>query len=173
MRRHMSRLLLFPAILFLGAGLVSGGADLPRIWGLVALGLPLGLLILQFLRPTQSGWRLAFGSFCLLALGTAAYDLSVAVPRGLPSLSASTAMVVLFAAQFGVPAWLLWLSRPRGDQGQGSIRAPHSSPADNTRNGGSSCKTGDRVGIPPNYPLQATAGVGSTLVSSRAFTRGA
>lgn len=165
MRRHMRRLLLFPAMLFLGAGLVSGGADLPRVWGLVGLGLPLGLLILQFLRPTQLGWRLAFGSFCLLALVTAASDLSVAVPRGLPSLSASAAMVALFVIQFGVPAWFLWLSRSRGDQGRGSLRAPHSNLVHKAENGGTCGETRERVGIPPNNPLQATGGVTSCLAS--------
>ena len=154
MRRWFS----FPAIVFLFAGLLNGGADLPRIWGLIALGVPLGLLILLFLRPTQQRWRLAFGSFCLLIVATAVFDLSVAVPRGLPPLSASAAMVALFTVQFGVPAWLLWLAKPRGGQLSDSVSGTLSNRAVESDTGPGSTETSKRIGVPPNNPLQPPVG---------------
>lgn len=103
-----------PVILFLAAGLAKGGPDLPSGWAWLMLGLPLASALLQLWRPTRAGWHLAFGSFSLLILATAVIDLSLAVPRGLPPLSVSAAMVALFVVQFGVPAWLLWLAKPQG-----------------------------------------------------------
>ena len=169
----MSRWFLLPAILFLGAGLVNGGADLPRTWGWVVLGVPFGLLILQFLRPTHLRWRLAFSSFCLMIVATAAFDLSVAVPRGLPPLSASAGMVALFAIQFGVPACLLWLAKPRGGQPSGSVPGPVSSRVAESEAGPGSTKNSRRVNIPPNYPLQATAGRWAVPTSPGVLARGA
>lgn len=169
----MRRWFLVPAILFLGVGLVNGGADLPSAWGLLLLGVPLALLLLQFFRPTKVGWRLGFGSFCLLILATAALDLSVAVPRGLPPLSASAAMVALFAVQFGVLAWMLWLAKPRDSQTRGIMPGPLLKRVVQSSTGQGTSANSKRVGVPPNNPLQATAGVECVLVSSGAFARGA
>lgn len=162
-----------PAVLFLGAGLVNGGADLPGKWGVVVLGVPLALILVQCFRPTRLGWRLAFGSFCLLILTTAALDLTVAVPRGLPPLSASAAMVALFGLQFGVPAWLIWLAKPRSGHPSNHIPSFTSRQARESRSAGSSTEEGAKVNVPPNHPLQATAGVAWVQSSPGAFARGA
>src|SRR5262245_36080888 len=128
MSRGSRRWLLVPAILFLSAGLINGGADLSRGWALILLGLPLAFLLRQILRPTDLGWRLAFASFCLLILTTAIVDLTAAVPQRVPGLSASSAMVALFILQFGVPAWLIWLAKPRDSHPTGYARALRSRP---------------------------------------------
>ena len=112
MKLNLRRWYSVPALVFLGAGLVQGGADLPRSWALFVLGVPFVLTLLQFLRPTRRGWRLAFGSFCLLILTTVLIDLTGAIPRRVPPLPASALMVVLFLIQFGFPAWMLWLANP-------------------------------------------------------------
>ncbi len=155
----MRRWLLLPAILFLGTGLASGGADLPRNWGVLVLGVPLALLLAQIFRPTELGWRLAFGSFCFLILTTVILDLMVAVPRGLPPLSASAAMIALFALQFGVPAWLIWWAKPRGEHPKDRRPALSSRRARESAPGQSSAEKGGQVNVPPNHPLQPTAGV--------------
>ncbi len=146
----MRRWFLIPAILFLGAGLVNGGADLPGGWGLLVLAVPLASVVVQFTRPTKLGWRLAFGSFCLLILTTATLDLMVAVPRGLPPLSASAAMVVLFAVQFGVPAWLIWLAKPRGGHPSDHIPGLSSRRVHESGTGQASTAEKRQVKVPPN-----------------------
>src|SRR5262245_37337528 len=123
MRREVRRLLMAPATLFLIAGLINGGGDLSRRWAVLLLGLPLAFWVVQLFRPTALGWRLAFGSFCLLILTTAVVDLTAAVPQRIPGLSASAAMVALFVLQFGVPAWLIWLAKPQEGQPTSQTRA--------------------------------------------------
>ena len=112
MQSSLRRWFSVPALVLLGAGLVQGGADLPRGWAVVVLGVPFMMTLLHLWRPTKQRWRLAFGSFCLLILTTLVVDLSGAIPERVPALPASVLMVALFVIQFGVPAWLLWLADP-------------------------------------------------------------
>ena len=169
----MRRWFLVPAVLFLGAGLINGGADLPGGWGLLVLGVPLALVLVQFSRPTKLGWCLAFGSFCLLILTTATLDLAVAVPRGVPPLSASAAIVVLFAVQFGVPAWLIWLAKPRGGHPSDCMPGLSSRLVGESGTSRGSTERNRQVKVPPNHPLQATAGGECSVLSSGPFARGA
>jgi len=114
MEQLMRRWPLVPVILFLVAGLVNGGADLSGGWGLLMLGIPITLALVQVARPTRQGWRLAAGSFALLVVATVVIDLMLAAANGFPPMADRLTMVALFALQFGIPAGLLWLARPRG-----------------------------------------------------------
>src|SRR5262245_37302546 len=169
MRRGSGRWLLVPAILFLSAGLISGGADLSRGWTLILLGVPLVFLLGQLLRPTDLGWRLALGSFCLLIVTTAIVDLTAAVPQRIPGLSASAAMVALFVLQFGVPAWLIWLAKPPDSHPAGHTRTLKSRRVGEGDAEQQFRETNGQPKLPPNHGAQRT---GSALSLHTGHTLG-
>lgn len=110
---QMRRWPLFPLVAFLAAGLLKGGADLPKGWAVLIVIVPLVLASLQLCRPTTLGWRLILVSFCLLTVVTIAINLALAAPEGWPSVSAVASFLLFFTGHFGLAMWLLWLARPR------------------------------------------------------------